>query len=143
MAHNEELTNRLREALVDVARVEEKKMFRGISFMVNGKMCMSTGNQELMCRIDPALHNEAVEREGVRSLVMKGREYKGYIYVHEDVIKSKKEFDYWVNLALDYNKYAKAAKKKKAPAKRVTAKTKIKTVSKIKKTSKKSGRKEK
>ena len=99
---------------------------------------MSTGNQELMCRIDPALHEDAVEREGVRSLVMKGREYKGYVYVHEDVIKSKKEFDYWVNLALDFNKYAKATKKKKAPAK-----PKSRTTSRAKTTSKKSGKKKK
>ena len=113
MAYNEKFTNRLREALADVKGVEEKKMFRGITFMVNDKMCISVGDDEMMCRIDPGLHEEAVEKNGVRTMVMKGREYKGYVYVHEDVVKTKKELNYWVNLALEFNKQAKAAKKKK------------------------------
>ena len=47
MAYNEVLTNRVREALTEVANVEEKKMFRGIACMVNGKLCMSVGDEEL------------------------------------------------------------------------------------------------
>ena len=114
MAINEKLTNRVREAISHVPKVVEKKMFRGITFMVNGKMCMSVGNDELMCRIDPAMHEEVVEKEGVRTLRMKGREYKGFIYVQEDHLKTKKNLDYWVGLALEYNKTAKASKKKKS-----------------------------
>jgi hypothetical protein len=30
-----------------------------------------------------------------------------------DSIKSKKDFDYWIGLSLDFNKKAKASKKKK------------------------------
>jgi len=113
MAYNEELTNRVREALAGVPNVEEKRMFRGATFMVNGKMCISAGNQELMCRIDPASHNEAVEKEGCRTVVMRGRDYKGYIYIHEDAIRSKKDFNYWIGSALDFNERAKATPKKK------------------------------
>ena len=113
MAYNENFTNRLREALEHVKGVEEKKMFRGITFMVNGKMCLSVGDDEMMCRINPALHEEAVEKNGIRTVIMKGREYKGYVYVHADVVKTKKELNYWVNLALDFNERAKATKKKK------------------------------
>lgn len=122
MAYNEILTDQVREALEHVKKVEEKKMFRGITFMVDGKMCMSVGNEELMCRVDPAIHEELVEQEGCRSLEMKGRTYVGYVYVHEDVIKSKKALDYWITLALDYNKKAKPAKKKKPKAKPVPKK---------------------
>ena len=88
-------------------------MFRGISFMVNGKICVSTGNEELMCRIDPAIHEVAVEKNGCRTMVMNGREYKGYVYVHEDAIKNKKDFDYWISLSLDFNKRAKITPKRK------------------------------
>ena len=42
MAYNEKLADRIREALFDIPRVEEKKMFRGVTFMVNGKMCVLT-----------------------------------------------------------------------------------------------------
>lgn len=113
MAYNEKLTNRVREALANVPDVEEKKMFRGITFMVDSKMCISVGDNRLMCRIDPELHDEAVEKIGCTTVEMGGRQYKGYVYVSEDAIKSKKEFDHWIALALDYNKRAKATPKKK------------------------------
>jgi len=44
---------------------------------------------------------------------MKGREYKGYVYINEEGIKTKKDLDYWVGLALEFNKLAKSSKKKK------------------------------
>jgi TfoX/Sxy family transcriptional regulator of competence genes len=111
MAYNEKLTNKIREALADVPKVEEKKMFRGVTFMVNGKMCITAGDDEIMVRIDPSLHEEAIKKKGSRTVIMKGREYKGFVYVQEDSIKSKKDFDYWLGLALDFNKYAKASRK--------------------------------
>jgi TfoX/Sxy family transcriptional regulator of competence genes len=113
MAYNEAFTIRLREALAGVKNVEEKRMFRGVSFMVNGKMCLSVGDDELMCRIDPAVHEKAIAKKGVRTMVMKGREYKGYVYVHADVLKTGKDLDRWIQLALDFNKRAKSSKKKK------------------------------
>src|SRR5690349_8592046 len=103
MAYNEVLTNRVREALANVPNVEEKKMFRGIAFMVNGKLCVSTGNNELMCRIDPALHDELVEKNGCRTMIMKNREYKGYVYISEDCIQTKSELEYWLSFALSFN----------------------------------------
>ncbi|MFL5809053.1 MAG: TfoX/Sxy family protein [Flavisolibacter sp.] len=111
MAFNEKLTSRIRTALADLPRVEEKRMFRGVTFMVDGKMCISAGDDRIMCRIDPALHEEAIKRKGCRTVEMKGREYKGYVYVNEEDISSKKDFDYWISLALDFNKRAKASKK--------------------------------
>jgi hypothetical protein len=80
--------------------------------MVNGKMCISVGDDRIMCRIDPNIHDEVVVRKGARSVQMKGREYRGYVYVNEDGIKAKKDFDFWVNLSLEFNKRAKASKPK-------------------------------
>ena len=113
MAYNEKLAGRVREALKHLPLVEEKKMFRGVTFMVDGKMCISVGDDELMCRIDPELHQVAIEREGCRTMIMKGREYKGYVLVTEEGRKTKKNFDYWINLALGFNKKAKASRPKK------------------------------
>jgi len=112
MAINEKLTDRVREFLEHIPNVEEKKMFRGITFMVNDKMCISVGNEEIMCRIDPEIHEEAIMQYGCRTVIMKGKEYKGYIYVHEDVLNTKKDMAYWVQLALNFNSKAKATKKK-------------------------------
>lgn len=119
MAYNEKLADRLREALAHLPKVEEKKMFRGVTFMVNDKMCVTVSGDELMCRFDPALQENLSEKNGFRSMIMKGREYKGYGYVSPEAIKSKKDFDFWVNLCLDFNSKAKSSKK---PAKKIAKK---------------------
>jgi hypothetical protein len=46
-------------------------------------------------------------------MVMKGREYKGYCYVSPGGIKTKKNFKFWLNLCLDFNKRAKSSKRQK------------------------------
>ena len=57
MAFNETLNQRVREKLAG-EKVTEKVMKNGVLFMVNGKICMQTIDDELMCRVDHSLHNE-------------------------------------------------------------------------------------
>ncbi len=113
MAYNTKLANRIREFLLrkPTLKVEEKKMFRGLTFMVNGKMCMSVSNDNLMCRFDPNLQDELIQIIGFQPMIMKGREYKGYCYVSSDGYKTKKDFEYWLNLCLTFNDKAKGKKK--------------------------------
>lgn len=113
MAYNEKLADRVRGALEHVPKLEEKKMFRGVTFMVNGKMCISVGDDEIMCRIDPEKLESALERGNCRPMIHNGKTMKGFIFVAEEGYKNKKDFDYWINLSLDFNKKAKASKKKK------------------------------
>lgn len=113
MTYNEILAQKVRNAVAHIPGVAEKKMFGGIAFMVNGKMCVSAGKNRLMCRIDPAIHEEALKKKGCRTVIMKGREYKGYVFVSEEGMSNRKDFDYWIGLALDYNKRAKASTSRK------------------------------
>jgi TfoX/Sxy family transcriptional regulator of competence genes len=111
MAYSETLAARIRQALAHLPVVAEKKMFGGIAFMVNGKMCLTAGADRIMCRIDPGMHEAALRKEGSRTVIMKGREYKGYVYVNEDQLATQADFNYWVALALDFNKKAKRSGK--------------------------------
>ena len=111
MAYNEKLAKTIRPSLSHLPGVEEKKMFGGLAFMVDNKMCITVGADRIMCRIDPAIYQEAIKRKGCRTVIMRGREYKGYVHVNEDAIKNKEDFDYWIGLALDYNKIAKSSRK--------------------------------
>ncbi|HEY5405750.1 MAG TPA: TfoX/Sxy family protein [Ginsengibacter sp.] len=113
MAYSEKLAGRIREALGALPNVEEKRMFRGIAFMVNDKMCVTVGDNEMMCRIDPELHEALVKEKGCKTVVMKGREYKGWVLVSEEMMKSKKALNYWIGLSLEFNKKAKSSKKSK------------------------------
>ncbi len=113
MAYNEKLAARIRERLESTRKVKEKEMMGGLTFMVNDKMCIGVIKDEIMCRIDPTLQENALERTGCRIMDFTGRPMKGYVMVDDSGMKSKKNFDYWIEMCLDFNKKAKSSKKKK------------------------------
>jgi len=112
MAYNEKISSRIREALSDVADVEEKEMFGGICYMVNDKMCIGVIKDEMICRIDPQLKEELMEKNGVHEMLFSKMPMKGFVIVSEEAMKSKKEFDQWVKLCLDFNVHAIITKNK-------------------------------
>jgi TfoX/Sxy family transcriptional regulator of competence genes len=111
MAYSEQLANRIRERLANLPKLEEKAMMGGLTFMVNGKMCVGIIKDELMCRIDPEFHEIAIQKPGCRTMDFTKRPMIGYVLVDDSGMKSKKDFDYWIELSLDFNKHAKASKK--------------------------------
>jgi TfoX/Sxy family transcriptional regulator of competence genes len=113
MAFDEKLNDRIREAMAEYPNVAEKHMFGGICYMLNDKMCVGIVKDEMMCRVGPDVYEEVLSKRGCREMVFTGKPMKGYVYVSADGMKTKKEFDYWIALCVDFNKNAKAAKKKK------------------------------
>lgn len=113
MAYNEALADRVREALAaHTDDLEEKAMFGGLCFMVEEKMCVCINKEGLLCRIGADAAEQAIEDNGVSHMVHGGRLMKDFVYVDADVVRGKKELDYWVGRALVFNKRAKPAKKK-------------------------------
>ena len=113
MPSDDALIDRVRVALGGSVEFEEKRMFGGIAFMVRGKMCVTVGRDRIMCRIDPAVHDFALEHNGCRTVVMRGRQYRGYVHVDADAVKAQHDLEYWIGLALDYNVRAKASSSKR------------------------------
>jgi TfoX/Sxy family transcriptional regulator of competence genes len=114
MAFNEKLADRVREIIsLTHKKIEEKRMFGGLCFMVNGKMCVGVEKERMMVRLDPARYDEVIEKEGCRPMDFTGKVMKGFVFVDAAVLNSKKRLEYWIGLALEYNKVAKASKKKK------------------------------
>jgi TfoX/Sxy family transcriptional regulator of competence genes len=113
MTERDALAARVNAALRRAPRVREKRMFGGITFMVNGKMCISVGARGLMCRIDPESHDAAIARRGARTVRMKGRAYRGFVHVRADAVRSKKALDYWVRACLDFNRRAKSSRRRR------------------------------
>jgi hypothetical protein len=69
-------------------------MFRGLAFIINGKMCINVSGENLMCRFNPALTEEIAEKTGFLPMIMKGKEYKGYCYIKPAGFKNKKTLNF-------------------------------------------------
>lgn len=111
MAYNLNLADRVRSYLGSTReKIEEKKMFSGLTFMVNDKMCICISEENLMCRFDPRRQEEVLGKIGVQPMIMKEKQLRGYCYVNPEGFKTKKDFDFWLQLCLDFNKKAKSSK---------------------------------
>lgn len=114
MPYDTSLADQIREFLVQIPdiEVEEKEMFSVLNFMVNGKTCVCVSGENLMLRFDPNLQEELSERSGYETMLMKGKEYKGYCYINPEGFRNKKDFEYFINICLEYNKVSKKSNKK-------------------------------
>ena len=114
MAYNEKLADRIRDIIILTHKnIDEKRMFGGLCFMVNDKMCVGVEQERLMIRLDPDIYEEVLEKEGCQPMDFTGKVMKGYVFVDIDALNTKAKLNYWVQLALQYNQKARASKKKK------------------------------
>ncbi len=114
MAYNEKIADEIREIISQTfTDIEEKKMFGGLCFMVNGKMFIGVRAEKIMVRLDPALYEELMETEGCHPMNFTGKSIKGFVYVDIEAVNSRKKLEYWAGLAIAYNGRAKSAAKKK------------------------------
>ena len=108
LTHKEKLTSRVREALAGTPSLVEKRMFGGVGFMVNGKMCLCVKDSAIICRVDSLEREELIRKKGCRPMTMGGREYKSYIRVEKTALQRKDDLHYWIGVALEFNDRIKA-----------------------------------
>ena len=109
MAYNIQLANRVREYLARIPdlEIEEKKMFGGLAFLINGKMCVNVSRDNLMCRFHPGRLDELAEKKGFVQMVMNGKTYKSYCYVEPQGVRTDKALAFWIEVCLAFNEEIK------------------------------------
>ena len=111
MAYNEKIAGRIREALLPHSKhIEEKKMFGGIAFMYKNKMSCGVVKDELMIRILEDHYQKEIEGPFTREMDFTKRPMKGFMYVHPDGFKTKKQLEKWLAYGIEH---AEQASKKK------------------------------
>jgi TfoX/Sxy family transcriptional regulator of competence genes len=113
MPFNEKIADKVREALIDVKNLTEKKMFGGIAFMVNDKMCVGVDKDAIMLRCEPEMTDELLAKKGARPFDLTGKPMKGWLLIDEEGTKNQKDFDFWLSTAIEANKKATKQKEKK------------------------------
>ncbi|MEQ1765414.1 MAG: TfoX/Sxy family protein [Pyrinomonadaceae bacterium] len=113
MPYDDKLADRVREIIAETqTAVEEKRMFGGLCFMVNGKMCVGVESERMMIRFDPARTEEIMEIDGVGPMDFTKRVMKGFAFVDARVLTTDNALRRFVELALDFNEKAKPSKKR-------------------------------
>jgi TfoX/Sxy family transcriptional regulator of competence genes len=102
MAFDERLAERIRALLGEHPGLREQKMFGGIAFMVDGKMCVGIVGDDLMARVGPDAYQTALAQKHAREMDFTGRPMKGFVFVDSQGIKTKAALERWVDLALEF-----------------------------------------
>lgn len=103
MPYSETLAEQVRQELAHLPHVEEKKMYGGIVFMVNNKMCVCVGGSEpdiVMLRVGKEAYGDLIKQKGAMPTIMNNREIKGYIQIGAE---GQKDLKTWVERALKFN----------------------------------------
>jgi TfoX/Sxy family transcriptional regulator of competence genes len=102
MAYDEAVAARVRAALAGAPRVQERRMFGGIAFMVRGHMVVGVQNDELMVRVGPRAYTRALTRPHAREMDFTGRPLKGFVYVAPAGFRTDRDLNAWVKMALAF-----------------------------------------
>jgi hypothetical protein len=103
MAYDEDLANRIRELLAAERNLDEKRMFGGLAFLVNGNMSVAVSGQGgLLVRVPPDDTGKLLERDHVSAMVMAGRETRGWLRVSAEGVKTKRQLQSWVTRGVGY-----------------------------------------
>ena len=114
MATDEFILERMRNIMTSKkAQWSEKRMFGGVCFMVDDKMCFGTYQGGLMVRVEPAESEELERRKGAGPMLHGGRPMKGYLFIKPEGYDLEEDLDFWIQKCLEFNPKAKASKKKK------------------------------
>jgi TfoX/Sxy family transcriptional regulator of competence genes len=100
MAYDETLAARIRQALARRKNVEEKKMFGGVGFLLNGNMLVGVWKHSLIVRFGPDSYDHTLLEPHVKEFDITGRPMKGWVLVEPEGIKGDDQLAGWIQRAL-------------------------------------------
>jgi TfoX/Sxy family transcriptional regulator of competence genes len=103
MAYDEDLANRIRELIATEPGLTEKRMFGGLSFLIDGHMSVSVSGQGgLLLRCDPAETEELRSKPHAGPFEMRGRVMDGWLRVEAEGVRTKRQLERWVARGVSY-----------------------------------------
>src|SRR6516225_7756809 len=90
MAFDESLAARIRDVLARKRGVEEKKMFGGVGFLLNGNLLVGVWKESLIVRLGPEEGDEALKEPHVSEFNITGRSMKGWVLVAPEGVQNDK-----------------------------------------------------
>lgn len=99
MAYDPVLADRIRAELARHVGFTEKKMFGGLSFLVNGNMCCGVTGTDLVLRLAPEEVERALSKPYTRQMDFTGKPMKSMVYVSAEGTSSGAALQQWLRIA--------------------------------------------
>jgi TfoX/Sxy family transcriptional regulator of competence genes len=102
MAYDQDLAQRIRARLGSHPGLQEKKMFGGIAFLIQGNMACGVNGENLIVRVGPHRAEEALAQPNTRPFDPTGRPMSGWIIVTPAGVESENELQHWVGQGVEF-----------------------------------------
>jgi hypothetical protein len=102
VAFDEALAGRIRDVLSGIERLDEKRMFGGVAFLINGNMCCGVHGEDVILRLDPGSAEGALREPHVRVFDLTGRPMKGWLLVGSQAVASNEQLRSWIGKGVDF-----------------------------------------
>jgi TfoX N-terminal domain len=103
LAYDEDLANRVRELIGRADGLTEVRMFGGLSFLLDGNLCVAVSSRGgILVRIGPEAAEAASARAHCSRPVMGGREMRGWVRVAPEGLRTKRQLAAWVDRAVAF-----------------------------------------
>ena len=100
MHSNMEIVELLRDEVEGVPGMKESKMFGGISFLLNGNMCVGIWHDWMIARVGVEAAETGLESKECEPMDITGRPMKGWLKV--DVLNNKHALHKWTGASVDF-----------------------------------------
>src|SRR5206468_10165779 len=105
MAYDEDLADRIRGLISTEDGVDEKRMFGGLAFLIDGNMAVSASGQGgLLLRVDPAETDALLGKPHAQPFEMRGRLMQGWLRVDAEGVRTKRQPERWVARGVAYGR---------------------------------------
>jgi TfoX/Sxy family transcriptional regulator of competence genes len=112
MGYDEGTAARIRDLLAKRRDVVERKMFGGLTFMVNGAMCCGVTSEALVVRVGPEAYEAALEEPHARPMTFTGRPLAGMVYVDPPGYRTERSLARWVERGVAFVTAARTTKRR-------------------------------
>ena len=102
MAFNEELAERIRQGLARKKGIEEKKMFGGLGFLLNGNMLVGVWKNSMIVRLGPDEGETALLEPHVGEFNITGKAMSGWVMVAAEGVADDGAVKEWVQRATKF-----------------------------------------
>ena len=102
MSYDTLLATRIRTAIGPLPELQEKKMFGGVGFLVNGNMACEVHKNDLIVRVGSAGYEQALSRAHTHIFDMTGRPMTGWVVVAPEGCATESGLKAWVKQGLAF-----------------------------------------
>ena len=102
MAFDENLAARIRKHLARRKNIEEKKMFGGVGFLLNGNMLVGVWKDSLIVRLGDDKSEEALLEPHVKEFDITGRPMRNWVVVEPEGVEADDQLKEWIKRAVNF-----------------------------------------